>query len=544
MVRSVKLRVVGCPYGDSRDDRVTAVDGQAPDWAWERRRSGMRGGRWRVKGERDAGTAAGLAKRCWLASAAGSGTASRRRGRRSGPLTRLMGEYPGRQGSAVVAADRGRVPGGGEHSLPASHPTAEPCLPARAGVRGLAPGAGLRPGVRSRVAHPAARGLEVGLHGGGRVEQGEVHARLEIHLRVRERVEPGIGGRDVAGEVLATDLAGGVAVLGGEQAWPVEVQERRQGALRETVDVGGEALRDVVVTEPPAHDAGVLALDEGVVVGGAGAGLGEPLDAELFEQFGDAVVDVLAAVVRVEAEDAERERQQQAFEQRQKEALRDAGHGADELVLGDLVHQVDEVEALDAVAVPLVDGVHAHVSRPALGLRGLAQADGHGHRLRPRPHGALRAVRSGAAQVVDVAVGDRREALEARVPEHLELAPQDLARGQPRHLPVGLVDVRQQPDVDRRVPSRERPAAAAAAPVPDRPGLAPLPYQALRLLERYARRGDEELENHPLVVLAEMPVAEALQRVPDEAVGLFAVPRLEVHRLVAFDEGAKLPDCA
>ena len=168
MVRSVKLRVVGCPYGDSRDDRVTAVDGQAPDWAWERRRSGMRGGRWRVKGERDAGTAAGLAKRCWLASAAGlakrcwlasaagSGTASRRRDRRSGPLTRLRGEYPGRQGSAVVAADRGRLPGGGEHSLPASHPTAEPCLPARAGVRGLAPGAGLRPGVRSCVAHPAA----------------------------------------------------------------------------------------------------------------------------------------------------------------------------------------------------------------------------------------------------------------------------------------------------------------------------------------------------------------------------------------------------
>ena len=61
-----------------------------------------------------------------------------------------------------------------------------------------------------------------------------------------------------------------------------------------------------------------------------------------------------------------------------------------------------------------------------------------------------------------MAVGDRREALEARVPEHLELAPQDLARGQPRHLLVGL----------------------------------------------------------------------------------FAVPRLEVHSLVAFDEGATLSDCA
>ena len=67
----------------------------------------------------------------------------------------------------------------------------------------------------------------------------------------------------------------------------------------------------------------------------------------------------------MEAEDAERERQQQTFEQRQKEALRDAGHGADELVLGDRrpqavgVDEVDEVEALDAVAVPNVDVVHA-----------------------------------------------------------------------------------------------------------------------------------------------------------------------------------------
>ena len=169
----------------------------------------------------------------------------------------------------------------------------------------------------------------------------------------------------------------------------------------------------------------------------------------------------------MEAEDAERERQQQAFEQRQKEALRDAGHGADELVLGDLVHEVDEVQALDAVAVALVDGVDADVAGLPVGLRRLAQADGHRRRLRLRPHRALHAVRRGAAQVVDVAVGDRREVLEARVPERLELAAQDLARGQPGHLPVGLVDVRQQPDVDRRVPARERPARPVGAPVAD-----------------------------------------------------------------------------
>ncbi len=131
------------------------------------------------------------------------------------------------------------------------------------------------------------------------------------------------------------------------------------------VDVVGEALRDVVVAEPAAHDVGVLqpagtaGIEEGVVVRRAGAGLGEPLHAQLLQQGGDPVVDVLAAVVGVEAEDAEREGQQQAFEQRHEEALGDADDGADELVLGDPVHQVDEVQALDPVAVANVDAVHA-----------------------------------------------------------------------------------------------------------------------------------------------------------------------------------------
>ncbi|MDE0451453.1 MAG: transposase [Gammaproteobacteria bacterium] len=51
-------------------------------------------------------------------------------------------------------------------------------------------------------------------------------------------------------------------------------------------------------------------------------------------------------LVGVEAEDAEREGQQQALEQRQQEALGDADGGAHELVLGGLVDQVDQVQAL------------------------------------------------------------------------------------------------------------------------------------------------------------------------------------------------------
>ena len=163
MVRSVKLRVVGCPYGDSRDDRVTAVDGQAPDWAWERRRSGMRGGRWRVKGERDAGTAAGLAKRCCLASAAGSGTALRRRVRRSGPLTRLTGEYPGgrdRRSSRLIG-DGCRAAG----NIPSRRATRPPNPASRRGrgfggwppARGCGPAFGVATLIQRRAPGPCRR---------------------------------------------------------------------------------------------------------------------------------------------------------------------------------------------------------------------------------------------------------------------------------------------------------------------------------------------------------------------------------------------------
>ena len=79
----------GCPSGDERDVRGSLDAGQGVP---EHRGSEARGAprrRRRVKGERDAGTAARLAVRAHRSSGADACTASRRRGRRSGPLTRL-----------------------------------------------------------------------------------------------------------------------------------------------------------------------------------------------------------------------------------------------------------------------------------------------------------------------------------------------------------------------------------------------------------------------------------------------------------------------
>ena len=105
----------------------------------------------------------------------------------------------------------------------------------------------------------------------------------------------------------------------------------------------------------------------------------------------------------------------------------------------------DRVSAVAVANVdegPHVDGVDADVAGQAVGLRRLVQGHVDRGRPRPRPHDALGAVGRRAAQVVEAAFGERHQSLEAHIPEHLGLEAQDLARGQFRHLPVGLVDVR------------------------------------------------------------------------------------------------------
>ena len=67
----------------------------------------------------------------------------------------------------------------------------------------------------------------------------------------------------------------------------VVVQVRREHVPREGVDLRREALGDVVVAEPLAHHAGVLALDQGVVVGAPRPRLREIKDVQLVEQLRD-----------------------------------------------------------------------------------------------------------------------------------------------------------------------------------------------------------------------------------------------------------------
>ena len=114
--------------------------------------------------------------------------------------------------------------------------------------------------------------------------------------------------------VTFADAALGVDVFDGEETGAVEVQVGREDLLSEGVDALRVPAGDVAVSEVLADDRAVFALDEGVVVAASGAGLGELVDVEGFEQGGDFAVDELRTVVGVESADVEGERPERGFE--------------------------------------------------------------------------------------------------------------------------------------------------------------------------------------------------------------------------------------
>ena len=126
----------------------------------------------------------------------------------------------------------------------------------------------------------------------------------------------------------------------------VEVQVGGEDLLGEGVDAFSVTAGNVAVSEVLADDRAVLALDEGVVVAAAGSGLGELVDVEGLQPGGDFVVDELRTVVGVESADVEGERPEQGFEDGGEAGRVDALDRADELELGDLVDEVEVVEAL------------------------------------------------------------------------------------------------------------------------------------------------------------------------------------------------------
>ena len=132
--------------------------------------------------------------------------------------------------------------------------------------------------------------------------------------------------------------------------------------------------------------------------------------------------------------------------------------------------------------------------------------------------------------------GQPRQALEARVAEHLVLAARHLARRGTAALAAGLVGLGQQADVRRRVHPREGPPAVGPAAVLDASGVPVLADQARHLGARQPRGLAEELAHRALAGAAQRVVVQTHQGPAHEPVGLVPVQRPEVHFPVAVEK--------
>ena len=209
-----------------------------------------------------------------------------------------------------------------------------------------------------RLVEESGRVIIAGLEG-ERIEGFEGDAGLEEVVECGQRAELFIGRHEGGIGVALTLPAFVIDEDLWEEAGPVEVEVGREDVEGKVVDGESEAAWDVSVTEMLAHDRAVLAFDQGIVVGLSGAGLGELGDVEFVEHGGDAVIDVLRAVIGVEAGDVEREGIDECFEDGDEEALGDFLDRTDDFELSDLVDRVDEINAFNAVEIALMYGIDA-----------------------------------------------------------------------------------------------------------------------------------------------------------------------------------------
>ncbi len=253
-----------------------------------------------------------------------------------------------------------------------------------------------------------------------------------------------------------------------------------------------------------------------------GAAAGE-FDAQFVQQPRYLVVDVLAAVVGVQAQDLERELRQHFLDHAEQVRLGDRLHAGHHLPLRDAVHGVDVVQALDAVQVTLVDAVDADEAWAALGGGRLAHTDlGVLRGLRFALHHTLVAVARAVAQVVHVPHRELGQPHEARVAEDIALAAQHAGRGRTRQRAHGAVHIGQQRHVRRRVQAGKRPTRRAVV-LHQRLAGGPARNQSRDLGAAVAAQALHVGQHHTTLAALEPAVIEAPQHGLDPGVALLVI---------------------
>jgi hypothetical protein len=142
----------------------------------------------------------------------------------------------------------------------------------------------------------------------------------------------------------------------------------------------GMLARNVSIADVLADHRSVLALHQRIVLAAMGSALGE-LHTQLLQQTRHGVIDKLRSIVGMQTQNAEGKLMEHGLQYRDQILLADLAGAAYHLPLRHRVHRIDVVDALGALPVALMHGVHPQKAGPVLRF-GLAPL-GDRHRRRP-----------------------------------------------------------------------------------------------------------------------------------------------------------------
>src|ERR1039457_4035862 len=148
---------------------------------------------------------------------------------------------------------------------------------------------------------------------------------------------------------------------------------------------------NVAVPDQLAYDRAVLAFHQRIVLTAIGPALGE-LRQPVLQQLRHRVVDVLRAVVGVQAQDHKWKLMQDRFQHRKQKRFADLARTSYDLPLCDRIHRIDVIHPLVAIPVALMHRIDAQIARPPLRVRFAAFPDSYRGGPRGLVYGGLLAI--------------------------------------------------------------------------------------------------------------------------------------------------------
>jgi hypothetical protein len=211
---------------------------------------------------------------------------------------------------------------------------------------------------------------------------------------------------------------------------------------------------NVAIAHVLADDAAILAFDQSIIVGSAGAGFGL-FDEEFVEKVGDDGVDKLAPIVGVEPLEEEGEAGDGFSKSGEEEVFTDGLNTDDNFPLSNGINEVDVIDAFCLIEIPLVDGINTDMAGLPVGLRATADTDGDMDGFGAGECLGMTFIFFGLPQIVNMRRGDVLKTTESFIAIDSELSLKKPSRGRPGKTLMSVVGFDQEKFVGQGVGARK-----------------------------------------------------------------------------------------